>query len=98
MSEASHNNWVNSPKFSRWVVGLVSNKAILIKCIANVHRYSSAWVLGLCVGTFSSFARLTFACRHGVPCKCAKNRVGSGRQSHASLNLIRVLFRVTYNS
>ena len=75
----------------------MSSKDISLKCVVNVHRYSSAGVCGLCVGIFSSFAMLAFVCRLCVPCKCAKNSVGLGRQSHVSLNLSRILFRVTYN-
>lgn len=32
-----------------------------------------------------------------VPCKCAKNSVGSGRQSHGCLFMCRMFNRVAYN-
>jgi hypothetical protein len=74
----------------------VSSKDILLKCRTNVDRYSSAGVGGLCVGIFSSLQGWLCV---GVLCalQCAKNSVGSGRQSHVSFNLSRMLFRVTYN-
>ena len=51
---------------------------------------------GLCVGIFSSLQGLV--CVWALcALQCAKNSVGSGRQSHVSLNLSRMLFRVTYN-
>jgi len=60
------------------------NKDSLQKCIANVERYSSAGVGGLCVGIFSSLQGWLCV---GVLCalQCAKNSVGSCRQSHVSL-------------
>ena len=72
------------------------SKDILLKYIANIDRYSSAGVGGQCVGIFSSLQGWLCV---GVLCalQCAKNSVGSGRQSHVSLNLSRMLFRVTYN-
>ena len=75
---------------------LVLSKVILLKCRTNDDRYSSAGVGGLCVGIFSSLQGWLCV---GVLCalQCAKNSVGSGRQSHVSLNLSRMLFRVTYN-
>ena len=65
---------------------------ILLKLI----RIPSARVGGLCVGIFSSLQGwLCF----GVLCalQCAKNSVGSCRQSHGCLNFSRMSFRVTYN-
>ncbi len=72
------------------------SKEILLKCWTDADRYSSAGVGGLCVGIFSSLQGWLCV---GVLCalQCAKNSVGSGRQSHVSLNLSRMLFRVTYN-
>ena len=69
---------------------------ILLKCRTNVDRYSSAGVGGLCVGIFSSLQGWLCV---GVLCalQCAKNSVGSGRQSHGCLNFSRMSFRVTYN-
>ena len=65
-------------------------------CCSNVDRYSSAGVGRLCVGIFSSLqGRLCVKVLCAL--QCAKNSVGSGRQSHANLNLSRMLFRVTYN-
>ena len=79
-----------------WRVGLVSSSDILLKCIANVHRYSSAGVGGLCVGIFSSLQGWLCV---WVLCalQCAKNSMGSCRQSHGCLNVCRMSFRVTYN-
>ena len=55
------------------------SKDLLLKCIANDDRYSSAGVSGLCVGIFSSFARLAlcrgFVCLANV-LKIAWGRVG----------------------
>ena len=79
------------------MTAVLLSKEILLKCWIDDDRYSSAGVCGLCVGIFRSFARLAFVCWLCVPCKCAKNSVGSGWQSHVSLNLSRMLFRVTYN-
>ena len=58
--------------------------------------FSSAGVGGLCVGIFSSLQGWLCV---GVLCalQCAKNSVGSGRQSHGCLNVCRMSFRVTYN-
>ena len=62
----------------------------------NDDRYSSAGVSRLCVGIFSSLQGWLCV---WILCalQCAKNSVGSCRQSHVSLNLSRMLFRVTYN-
>ena len=75
---------------------LVSNKDMLLKCRTNDDRYSSAGVGGLCVGIFSSLQGWLCV---GVLCalQCAKNSVGSGRQSHGCLNVCKMSFRVTYN-
>ena len=72
------------------------NKAILLKCRTNVDRYSSAGVGGLSVGIFSSLQGWLCV---GVLCalQCAKNSVGSCRQSHGCLNMCRMLNRVTHN-
>ena len=74
----------------------MSSNDILLKCRTNDDRYLSAGVGGLCVGIFSSLQGWLCV---GALCalQCAKNSVGSGRQSHANLNLSRMLFRVTYN-
>ena len=74
----------------------MSNKDILLKCSTDDDRYSSAGVGGLCVGIFSSLQGWLCV---GVLCalQCAKNSVGSGRQSHGCLYMCRMLFRVTYN-
>ena len=65
-------------------------------CRINDDRYSSAGVGGLCVGIFSSLQGWLCV---GVLCalQCAKNSVGSCRQSHGCLYMCRMLFRVTYN-
>ena len=70
---------------------------ILLKSRTNVERYSSAGVGGLSVGNFSSFQGWLCV---GVLCalQCAKNRIGSGRQSHGCLYMYRMSFRLTYNS
>ena len=75
---------------------LVSSNEILLKCRTNDDRYSSAGVGGLCVGIFSSLQGWLCV---GVLCalQCAKNSVGSCRQSHGCLNVCRMSFRVTYN-
>ena len=51
---------------------------------------------GLCVGIFSSLQGWLCV---GVLCalQCAKNSVGSCRQSHGCLNMCRMLNRVTHN-
>jgi hypothetical protein len=51
---------------------------------------------GLCVGIFSSLQGWLCV---GVLCalQCAKNSVGSGRQSHGCLYMCRMFNRVTYN-
>ena len=74
----------------------MSSKDILLKSRTNDDGYSSAGVGGLCVGIFSSLQGWLCV---GVLCalQCAKNSVGSCRQSHVNLNLIKMLFRVTYN-
>ena len=74
----------------------MSRNDMLLKSRTNDDRYSSAGVGGLCVGIFSSLQG--WLCVR-VLCflQCAKNSVGSCRQSHVSLNLCRMLFRVTYN-
>ena len=78
------------------MTAVLLSKEILLKCWTNDDGYSSAGVRGLCVGIFSSLQG--WLCVK-VLCalQCAKNNVGSGRQSHVSLNLSRMLFRVTYN-
>ena len=75
---------------------LVSSNGMLLKYIATDDRYSSAGVSGLCVGIFSSLQGWLCV---GVLCalQCAKNSVGSCRQSHGCLNVCRMSFRVTYN-
>ena len=75
---------------------MVSRKDILLKYVANDDRYLSAGVGGLCVGIFSSFQGWLCV---GVLCalQCAKNSVGSGRQSHGCLYMCRMFNRVTYN-
>ena len=75
---------------------MVSSKDILLRCIANDDRYSSAGVGGLCVGIFSSLQGW-LCVRVLCALQCAKNSVGSGRQSHGCLNVCRMSFRVTYN-
>ena len=70
---------------------LVFSNGILLKCRTNDDRYSSAGVGGLCVGIFSSFARLAFVWRLCVPCKCAKNSVGCGGQSLGILYVYEML-------
>ena len=72
------------------------SKDILLKCRTNDDRYSSAGVCGLCVGIFSSLQGWLCV---GVLCalQCAKNCVGSSRQSHGCLYLCRMFNRVTYN-
>ena len=74
----------------------MSSKDILLKCIVTDDRYSSAGVGGLCDGIFSSLQGWLCV---GVLCalQCAKNSVGSCRQSHGCLNVCRMSFRVTYN-
>ena len=74
----------------------MSKKDIVLKCIAVVDRYSSAGVGGLCVGIFSSLQGWLCV---WVLCalQCAKNSMGSCRQSHGCLNVCRMSFRVTYN-
>jgi hypothetical protein len=69
---------------------------MLLKCRTNVDRYSSAGVGELCVSIFSSLQGWLCV---GVLCvlQCAKNSVGSCRQSHRCLNVCRMSFRVTYN-
>ena len=59
----------------------MSSKDILLKYIVNDDRYSSARVGGLCVGIFSSLQGWLSV---EVLCalQCAKNSVGSCRQSH----------------
>ena len=59
-------------------------------------RIRSAGVGGQCVGFFNSWQGWLCV---GVLCAlpCAKNSVGSCRQSHVNLNLSRMLIRVTYN-
>ena len=75
-----------------WELG----KVILLKCRTNDDRYSSAGVGGLCVGIFSSLQGWLCV---GVLCalQCAKNSVGSGRQSHGCLCMCRMFNRVTHN-
>ena len=74
----------------------MSSKATLLKCRTKDDRYSSDGVGGLCVGIFSSLQG--WLCVR-VLCflQCAKNSVGSGRQSHGCLIVCRMSFRVTYN-
>ncbi len=62
----------------------------------KMQRIPSAGVGGLCVGIFSSLQGWLCV---GVLCalQCAKNSVGSGRQSHGCLNMCRMSVRVTYN-
>lgn len=79
------------------MTAVLLSKEMLLKYRTNDDRYSSAGVGGLCVGIFSSLQGWLCV---GVLCalQCAKNSVGSCRQSHVSLNFSRMLFRVTYNS
>ena len=72
-------------------------KDLLFMCLTNDDKYSSAGVGGLCVGIFSSLQGW-LCVRVLCALQCAKNSVGSCRQSHGSLNLCRMLFRVTYNA
>ena len=72
------------------------SKEMLLKCWADDDRYSSAGVGGLCVGIFSSLQGW-LCVRISCALQCAKNSVGSGRQSQRCLNVCRMLFRVTYN-
>ena len=74
----------------------VLSKDILLKCRTNDDRNSSAGVSGLCVGIFSSLQG--WLC-DSVLCalQCAKNSVGSCRQSHGCLYMFSMLFRVTNN-
>ena len=76
---------------------LVFSNGMLLKCRTIDDRYSSSGVGGLCVGIFSSLQGWLCV---GVLCalQCAKNSVGSGRQSHGCLNVCRMSFRVTYNA
>ena len=76
-----------------WWVGMVLSKDILLKCRTNDDRYSSA---GLCVGIFSSLQGW-LCVRVLCALQCAKNSLGSCRQSHGCLNVCRMSFRVTYN-
>jgi len=68
---------------------LVLSRDILLMCIADVHWYSSAGVGGLCVGIFGSLQGWLCV---GVLCAlpCAKNSVGSCRQSHGWLYMCRM--------
>ena len=59
-------------------------------------RILSAGVGGLCVGIFSSLQGW-LCVRVLCALQCAKNSVGSGRQSHGCLNVCRMSFRVTHN-
>ena len=79
------------------MTAVLLSKEILLKCRTDDNRYSSAGVGGLCVGIFSSLQGWLCV---WVLCalQCAKNSVGSGRQSHVSLNFSRMLFRVTHNA
>ena len=74
----------------------VFSKDILLKCRTNDDGYSSAGVGGMCVGIFSSLQGWLCV---GVLCalQCAKNSVGSCRQSHGCLNVCRMSNRVTHN-
>ena len=76
---------------------MVLSKVILLKCRTDDDRYSSDGVDGKCVGIFSSLQGWLCV---GVLCalQCAKNSVGSCRQSHGCLNVCRMSFRVTYNA
>lgn len=70
-----------------------------LSCLITVlccRVVTGAWVGGPCVGIFSSLQGWLCV---GVLCalQCAKNCVGSCRQSLGSLNVCRVSFRVTYN-
>jgi hypothetical protein len=70
---------------------LVSNNDMLLKCRTNVDRYSSAGVGGLCVGiSLQGWLCVEVLCA----LQCAKNSVGSCRQSHECLNVCRMSFRV----
>jgi len=64
----------------------VFSKVILLMCRTNDDRYLSAGVGGLCVGIFNSLQGWFCV---GVLCalQCAKNSVGSSRQSHGCLNM-----------
>ena len=86
---------IRIPSVGRWV-GMVLSKDILLKCRTNDDRYSSAGVGGLCVGIFSSLQGW-LCVRVLCALQCAKNSVGSCRQSHGCLNMCRMLNRVTHN-
>ena len=62
----------------------------------KLRKVPSAGVGGQCVGIFSSLQGWLCV---WVLCalQCAKNSVGSGRQSHGCLNMCRMFNRVTYN-
>ena len=72
------------------------SKYFLLMCRTNDDRYSSAGVGGLCVGIFSSLQGW-LCVRVLCALQCAKNSVGSCRQSHGCFNVCRMSFRVTYN-
>ena len=74
----------------------VLSNDLFLMCRTNVDRYSSAGVGGLCFGIFSSLQGWLCV---GILCalQCAKNSVGSGRQSHGCLYMYRMFNRVTYN-
>ena len=65
-------------------------------CKVKLISIPSAGVGGLCVGIFSSLQGWLCV---GVLCalQCAKNSVGSCRQSHGCLNVYGMLNRVTHN-
>jgi len=71
----------------------VLSEDILLKCITNDDRHSSAGEGELCVGIFSSLQGWLCV---GVLCalQCAKNSVGSCRQSHGCLYMCRMSVRV----
>ena len=74
----------------------MSSNHILLQCRTSDDRYSSAGVGGLCIGIFSSLQGW-LCVRVLCALQCAKNSVGSCRQSHGGLNVCRISFRVTYN-
>ena len=75
-----------------WLLSIV----ILLMFNMKLIRIPSAGVRRLYVGIFSSLQGWLCV---GVLCalQCAKNSVGSCRQSHGCLNVCRISFRVTYN-
>ena len=68
----------------------------MLNCRTNDDRNPTAGVGGLCVGIFSSL-QCWLCDRVLCALQCAKNSVGSCRQSHGCLYMCSMLFRVTHN-